>query len=375
MNRLLLLLILGLLISGCSKKQKQLDNEKYILGDWINVAFENKNQNGVSFSLPPIYDQGFTFYKNYSFVNKAGYFSRQGWGKEVFLGTLSNFQITGDSLLLLNKENKTWDNYRIFKLTPDSLKFGVDGSINVYKHVIAKTNKTPAFDKIILSTSDCFGPCPILNIAVDKDGKVIFRGVRNTSKDGLYEGSISKKYYQYLQNSFRRMDFDSLKDTYISGVSDGQTVTTTFLRNGNIYKTVYDYRRIAPSLFRWAYLPLEYLYQNIPLKKIAYPDFMVDFEFVTNLSLTKGDSILELKQSETFLLFEFLRKAKIVNQGFKPRFKIHSYFEINSSYDITTDGRFYIFLVKGKPVTIDIGFNFYDVNAKTWQWRKAGEYE
>jgi len=26
-------------------------------------------------------------------------------------------------------------------------------------------------------------------------------------------------------------------------------------------------------------------------------------------------------------------------------------------------------------VTIDIGFNFYDINAKNWVWRKADKYD
>jgi hypothetical protein len=30
-------------------------------------------------------------------------------------------------------------------------------------------------------------------------------------------------------------------------------------------------------------------------------------------------------------------------------------------------------LVNGKSITIDIGFNFYDVNAKNWIWRKVDE--
>jgi hypothetical protein len=85
---------------------------------------------------------------------------------------------------------------------------------------------------------------------------------------------------------------------------------------------------------------------------------------------------LDLRQSETFLLFDYLRNGRISNNKFKTRFKLHTdYDPINPLYDIDTDGRFYTFVVKGKPVTIDIGFNFYDVNAKNWVWGKADKYD
>jgi hypothetical protein len=48
---------------------------------------------------------------------------------------------------------------------------------------------------------------------------------------------------------------------------------------------------------------------------------------------------------------------------------------MHKAHDINTDGRYYTFISNGKHTTIDIGFNFYDVNIKNWDWRKIEEYD
>jgi hypothetical protein len=85
---------------------------------------------------------------------------------------------------------------------------------------------------------------------------------------------------------------------------------------------------------------------------------------------------LDFTQSETFLLADYLKKGKIIANHFQPRFILHfDHNVINPLYNVYTDGRFFKFIVKGKPIIIDIGFNFYDVNAKIWKWRKASQHD
>jgi hypothetical protein len=97
---------------------------------------------------------------------------------------------------------------------------------------------------------------------------------------------------------------------------------------------------------------------------------------ITTSKLKKGNMVLDLTQSETFLLSDYLKKGKITINNFRPRFILHfDHDEINTLYEVDTDGRFFKFLVADKPVTIDIGFNFYDVNAKNWQWRRSNKYD
>jgi hypothetical protein len=218
-------------------------------------------------------------------------------------------------------------------------------------------------------------PCAMTNIIINANGAVVFKGQGETTKRGLFISSISSKLYQQIEDNFTKTNFDSLKNNYVSGVSDQRTFTTTFVKNGKIFKTVYDYGDIAPESFRLAYGTLDSLYEKILLKNIPDPAFIPSFQNITESTLKKNGMALDIRQSETFLLMNYLRTGKISGDLFKPRFKLHTYFDIHPIYDIETDGRYYTFSVRGKLVTIDIGFNFYDVNAKNWLWRKATKYD
>ena len=375
MKQLAGLLLCLSLLSSCTKKH--LSNDELLLGDWVQQTRTDKylySESGPpDFSIP-----GFSFYKNHTFDNKDGYFKHikdGSWGKDVYLGSLSKFSTKKDSLFLFRPDSNKWYGYKLIELNDDNLTFGRDGSNVSYKHLSSKETSTPEFDEIILSTSDCFGPCPVSDIIIKKNGDVFFDGYLYTILTGLFEGKISTGGYRQLQNNFRKTDFGDLIDNYTSRISDSQTITTTFVKDGRIYKTVSDYARQAPELFRWAYVPLEYLYQTVPLRKVSKPDFLPLLDVLTKATyeLKNGDKVAGLNRSEAFLLCDYIRNGKISNNSVKVRFKLHPRWENHSFYNIDTDGRYFIFLNNGKPVTIDIGFNFYDVNEKIWMWRKATE--
>lgn len=237
-------------------------------------------------------------------------------------------------------------------------------------------NKATNFDKIIFSTSECMIRCPVINIIISADGNVVFKGQGSSTKFGLFKGKISKKLYQQIEANFEKANIDGIKSTYRTLESDQRTVSTTFVKNGRIYKTVDDYGEIAPESFRSSYAPLENLYKTLLLAKDSVPKSIPFFEEITTSKLKNGNLVLDFTQSETFLLADYLKKGKITVNNFQPRFTLHfDYNEINPLYNVDTDGRFFKFIVKGKPIIIDIGFNFYDVNAKIWKWRKANAYD
>jgi len=237
-------------------------------------------------------------------------------------------------------------------------------------------NQATHFDEIIFSTSECMIPCPMTNIIISADGLVVFKGQGNSAKIGLYSGKISKELYQQIEKNFEKANIDGIKNRYQTLLSDQRTVSTTFVKNGRIYKTVYDYGEIAPKSFQSSYEPLENLYKTLNLTKDPVPKLIPLFDEITTAKLKKGNMVFDLTQSETFLLTNYLRKGKLTINNFLPCFTLHfDYGAINPLYNVDTDGRFFKFLVKSKPVIIDIGFNFYDVNAKNWQWRKATKFD
>ncbi|MDB4925395.1 DUF6438 domain-containing protein [Mucilaginibacter sp.] len=382
MSRLFYLLILCLFLSSCIDKQKQLENKKYILGDWIKVKAISKpitriQDNAIILISPSLefITSGYSFNLDNTFENKTGYFKDNGW--KFLLGTKSTFKITDDSLSLFNLDNKNWYSFKLLKLSADSLKMGRGEEYFNFVHPHVTRDHMPDFDKIIISTSGCFGTCQISNTIIQSNGAVLFDGKHHTTKIGLYRGLISKEQYTEILNNFKKAAIDSLKTRYEAGHTDDQTITVTFEKNGKIYKTISDYGRSAPTQFVWAYLPLEFLYQTISLKPLKFPEFSQDTTLIMSPVFSKGKMEFGLTQSENFLLYNYLLEGKLSNKAFLPLYKIevfyhrNSIFKPNSSYNAITDGRYYKFIIKGKPITIDIGLNFYEVNATNMHWRET----
>jgi hypothetical protein len=219
-------------------------------------------------------------------------------------------------------------------------------------------------------------PCSVTNIIIGADGNVVFKGQGNSTKYGMYTGKISKTLYQQIDANFEKANIDGVKNTYQTLESDQRTVSTTFVKNGQIYKTVSDYGELAPAAFSSCYTKLENLYKTLVLTKDSIPKSIPLFSEITTSKLKKGNMELDFTQSETFLLADYLKKGKIIANHFQPRFILHfDHNVINPLYNVYTDGRFFKFIVKGKPIIIDIRFNFYDVNAKIWKWRKASQHD
>ncbi len=383
MNRLLYFLAIAFLfLSACSDKEKQKNNEKYILGDWVKIPNRDTLSDGDIIIEPQLFKIGFSFLENHIFESKSGFFKYldkknsllfEDFIPPQYLGNRSKFTITDDSLKFYSLSKKSWEGYKILTLNNDTLIVRKDSTINTFLKLKSKLNKTPSFDKIILSTSACFGPCPILQIIISTKGDVVFYGQNFTSKKGIYSGKITKAEYEQLQNNFRKTDFSVLKNKYEAGATDLSTTTTTFLKGDTIYKTVSDYGGDAPTQFVWAYEPLVNLYQTIKLSPLKYPEYMSSLHSL--LAFQKGDQIFGLAETEKFLFQYYLMNGKISTFKFKPRFKIQAFKEpdLKGRYNILTDGRYFTLISNGKPVTIDIGFNFYDVNKGHWKWGKIRE--
>ena len=371
MNRFLTVLFLFFSLSSCENKS-QTENNNKILGDWHLIKIDAVGTEDYD------YMPGLSFYKNLSFDNRSGYF-KDDTNKEktqLFIGTKSAYKLVNDSLNLLNPAINKWSKYKITKLDQDTLNLKSKKVSLSYSRISPNTVTAPQFDEIIVSTSGCFGWCPRSNTVIRSDGTVIFQGLMYTRNKGLYMAKIPTVMYQKLQDNFRRANFKTLKNNYTASISisDQETICTTFIKEGEIYKSVSEYAHTAPELFRWAYLPVEYLYQEVHLKEISDLKSIPSFSCICDANFCKGNMVCDLKQSETFLLLNYLRNGKISITRFNPVYKMHTFYDdINRLPDIETDGRFYRFTTNGKPVTI--GFNFYDVNLKNWVWQKSNEYD
>ncbi|RVT98018.1 hypothetical protein EOD41_18190 [Mucilaginibacter limnophilus] len=358
-------LFITVLLIALAGNNSLAQTNKNILGDWKEVKRITKSGAKV-----PDGRMGFSFYTNNTFINKQGFF-RHDAKSNVFLGNTAKYVITGNSLKVYSPEKKAADILKIYKLSKDSLIIGIDEEKIIFARYKSYVNQSPEFDRIVLSTTGCYGECPSMKISIDKTGLLLFQGDSYTTKIGVYQSSISKALYKKLQDSFRVIDFKTLKSKYSANWTDDETISVSFIKNGHIYKTVNDYGGVAPAEFTWAYPALRYLYQKVNLKKVQYHTLLGGY---ISRRIKKGNKILDISKSEVYLLNEYLRKGKIILGKVTDGYFIDIYNADGKVVKkVITDGRYYSFIRNGKVVTIDIGFEFVRDVEKFHQWRKVIE--
>lgn len=393
------LLLLIALIS-CREKSKQ----DLIIGNW-KLALQPIDSTEYRYSdqppPPPYYvpERGTSYtFLNDSIVNtRRVYFKtprpKGRRGEIQFLGTNTKYKIIGDCLKFYNPIDSVWESGRmITSITTDTLILTrKDGQELVFYKYDYNLDEKPLFDKIALSSSGCYGSCPIINIIIDSTGHVVFYGEMYVDKIGFYEAQISRERFLEIEFEFRKADIGNLKNQYSASWTDDETISTTFCSRDTVIKSIEDYGRTGPDELVWAYPSLRYLFQKLDLKRIdstKVPPYL-NLHF---FSFEKGDEISRLTQSESFLLWDYLRKGRIVQDSFNELFKLRfvpNYFWV-PSYDeienpkkqkknvnsIVTDGRYYTFeLVGQKSITIDIGFNYLVANKGLIHFRPKEVFE
>src|SRR5262249_14956678 len=153
-----------------------------------------------------------------------------------YLGTITKYKIINDSIKLLNPTDSSWDKgIKLKKITTDSLVLVSNlGTEAVFLKYEAKKSVDVAIDQIVLSTSGCFGSCPITNIIINADGNVVFGGRDYVDKIGLYEGEISKEKFNQIANGFKKSDIEKLENEYAVRWTDDETICTTFINQNKI---------------------------------------------------------------------------------------------------------------------------------------------
>lgn len=153
--------------------QKNNDTQlsKEILGEWTYIKTEDqrKPRKNNDIKIPPPqppfgrHIQGYIFSENNICENKSGYFKRieakeREDRKTFFLGTETKYKIQNDSLKILDLVSNTWENQKINSIVGDTLITKVDDSIIAkYARTKYKINPNENYDKIIVSSSGCYG--------------------------------------------------------------------------------------------------------------------------------------------------------------------------------------------------------------------------
>ncbi|PZU85705.1 MAG: hypothetical protein DI529_09495 [Chryseobacterium sp.] len=352
------------LISCKSEQQKQF--EKNIIGEW-NFAKDvelhiDKNQDYDEPPSPFLSNLGgFIFYKNATLIDKLGFFN---WDEEkpreerriVYKGDSTRYEIDDDSLKIFNPIRKSWNSYKIISITKDTLTIQKHKDYYLkYYNLKYKLNPSETFDKIIISSSGCYGTCPIMNIQFDKNGKVVYLGEQYNTTDGFFTSSMSIAEYKTIENSFKKANIRKLENSYSADISDQNRVTVTFVKNNKIIKTISDYASQAPSELIMAYRKAMFKYQQLKLSKFHKNE---NFPNSAWINFDENSKQIFLSQSEKFLLLNEILDAKKVQSNFKKKYKLIIYNDKDNDFVLESDGRFY----KHQNDIYDLGYNFFDIN-------------
>jgi hypothetical protein len=94
--------------------------------------------------------------------------------------------------------------------------------------------------KMRLERTECYGPCPAYSVEVKGDGSVDFIGKSNVLMIGNHHGELPKQAVDELLAAFRQANYFSLRDSYVTRVTDNPTYRTSIEFDGQ-KKSVRDY--------------------------------------------------------------------------------------------------------------------------------------
>ena len=353
------------------KNNLENENKRLIVGDWKFFYEEPvipKDGNLTVIKLPLSIRnkfRGYEFKENGVYDNKLGFFKEafnkiKGETESIYLGRSSTYEIKNDSLKLYNKSNEKWESFKIKNLQKDTLELvDTKNESSKWTRVHFDKSKVNLFDKIVVSSSGCYGSCPVQDLLIDNTGKIIFNGRHYADSIGFFTAITKKEEFLNIENDFLKSGWYNLKNDYEASHTDDQTISVTFIKNNKIVKTIEDYGQEAPVEFFWAYREIRHLQRKVKLEKVKNTTLLLDFYYSY---FEDKSTILYLAESESFFLKSMLLNAKIVDTKKIEKYKIN-YWSDESKKTIFSDGRFFTFKAKdGKEITLDLGFNFLKEN-------------
>lgn len=301
----------------------------------------------------------------------------------TYLGTKTEYYFKNDSLFTFHRTKSHWVNEGKLVKESDStfsLMSNEKGERH-YKKTTYHVSDQPLFDRIIFSSTFCFGSCPQINISIDADGNVVYFGESDVDSIGLFVGKITKEEFLRLEKNFRLTDPFALGN-YPQGPmwTDDFTNYVSFCRGNKVVKTVQDYGECGPSEWIWACWELKHLYQRVNIKRVSKDALPYFNHFNYYYFQAKGYDLQLESDTMVFLFWNLIREGKEVDREFESKYELYAgrdmFQECNQQHEnlnkygrahpigtVTTDGRYYRFDdLKGHFTTIDIGFNFIDLN-------------
>jgi len=308
------ILLIALSLISCTSSDKEIK----LFGNWEEVIEDKLTNEGIR--IPPRAHKyyGIGFKENrIKFFNGLISVERDSNSNDFrahYYGNFMNYRINEDSIFVYSPITKEWSyKWSIKEISEDTLKLvAKSGIIIKYTRINYDNNKSIDYDQIVLSRSGCFGFCPKIDISLKRNNDIIFRGENFVEAIGVYNTVVKDSISNMVFEKISKIDLKKTLNNYATGRTDDETITTSFIKNGKIIKTISDYGRDGPKELVWAYVTLGNLHSFLKFKELpvdsSFYQELGDFEFI------KDSLILRLKRSESFFLWMELKKSNIVDE-------------------------------------------------------------
>jgi len=131
--------------------------------------------------------------------------------------------------------------------------------------------------KISFATSGCYGKCPFLAIEIDSSLSYKFYGGRYTQRQGFFIGTITKEFWDSLNDKFEQTNFEHL-DTLYNGTIDDMAIEC-YITNRQSKKLLYAQEMDLPDSVRIFFYWLMDTYKILELHKVDTLAFETKIQF------------------------------------------------------------------------------------------------
>ena len=389
---ILLVFMISVACYSCQQDSTQ-RNQELILGDWVPI-YDDYLANVTS-------STGYLFDQEYC-ENKVGYyeyfyqtgrvFDHPGvisWDESDFCGEFydpflynarrlygyrTNYRIEKDTLHIFDLADKVWTKYHIRFSSRDTMilsnRYCGDTIPDRFVRKVYQVDSTLLIDQFIAYyPPTCYSKKKLHLIRRDglffsygyyQTGRFFIGQLRNnefTQLDTLLKrAGMTKDLSQWRRLNFGRTSSDSFRMSEETFIVDNKMAT---IDNSPLWTIS------GNAEFYWAYLAglfLPDLVKVKPLPEDEYPALLDEFDDFLSLALENQDMYLGLSNTECFYLGVLLCYAvEVEGITFEPNYTLSGLRDEKKT--MQTDGRYFRYQKKdGKEVTLDIGFNFIEVN-------------
>lgn len=363
--KLFYIILTILIITSCSNSKSQYE---LMVGNWKldTVIDSSGNKNDFYFISKPGIE--FISTSQFSYLPGPVDLSREEQPKlKELIDTLLNFKIQENRISYTSLKNNKTIIKEVVQLNSDSL-YLLDSEKNLHKYfrIFQDSLKRKNITKIVLSSTGCYGVCPIIDIEIEESNEASFYCTDYCGDKGYHKGKMENTNVKRLFRFLDFIDIDTLKNSYAANHTDDETITVSFYEDNNHLKTISDYGRKSPTEFIWLYTYLRYM---PGLKKLKPTNEKLNsLEKSRCFVLSDGEEGYSFERSESYNIYTKLLNAKEVKQNIAlpyeiynlsyPIHKLEGFINYNGKPEVIglSNGRYFKFKSMNDRI-IDLGYN------------------